>query len=96
MGELKKNKLDFEFHDYRVAGISADKLQHWIKELGLDKILNKKSTTWRNLGEDEKAKIQTIEGAVQLMLENNTLIKRPIVERNGKIYVGFDKGALKK
>ena len=93
---LKKNKLDFVFHDYRVAGMSADKIRGWINELGLEKVLNKKSATWRNLSEDEKIKIRTVDGAVELMLENNTLIKRPIIERNGKVFVGYDENALKK
>ena len=90
MAWLKKRKLSYQFHDYRVAGITATKLHDWISREGLEKILNKKSTTWRSLSPAEQARAATPDGAVKLMLEHHTLIKRPVVEKGTILIVGTD------
>ncbi|MBX3254309.1 MAG: Spx/MgsR family RNA polymerase-binding regulatory protein [Chitinophagaceae bacterium] len=90
MAWLKKKEIGFQFHDYRVSGIEDDKLNEWIKREGLEKILNKKSTTWRNLSNTEQARANSQSGAVKLMKEHTTLIKRPIVEKGKTLIVGQD------
>ncbi|MEP6674909.1 MAG: ArsC family reductase [Ferruginibacter sp.] len=87
---LHKNKLAFSFHDYKTQGIEKTKLQGWIKTAGLEKIFNKKSTTWRELPESEQEKVNDPAAAIQIMLEHNSIIKRPILENGKQLIVGFN------
>lgn len=90
MAWLKKRKLNYQFHDYRVSGIEDDRLNEWINREGIEKILNKKSTTWRNLPATEQSRANSQAGAVKLMKEHTTLIKRPIIEKGKTLIVGTD------
>lgn len=96
MAWLRKKKVNFQFHDYRVAGISDSKLNEWIDREGLDKVLNKKSTTWRSLSAQEQSKADTQQGAIKLIRENTTLIKRPILEKGNSLIVGPDESRFEK
>ncbi|WP_419903718.1 arsenate reductase [Kiloniella sp.] len=78
------------YHDFRVNGLSAESLDNWIKSVGWEKLLNRRGTTWRNLSEEIKGAID--EGSARdLMLENPTLIKRPVFEIEDSVVVGFTK-----
>ncbi|HMP98971.1 MAG TPA: ArsC family reductase [Cyclobacteriaceae bacterium] len=93
---LKKKKIEFEFHDYKSKGISAAKLKDWSKQVGWEALLNKRGTTWRKLDEAEQQKIKSEKAAIELMLEKTSIIKRPLIERNGKVLLlGFDEAAYK-
>ena len=80
------NKLDelgvsYEFHDYKKQGINKEAVQRWVNELGIDKVLNKRGTTWRKLDESQKqAADASVDTAIELLVENTSMIKRPIVE----------------
>ncbi|WP_201512688.1 arsenate reductase [Psychrobacter alimentarius] len=80
------NKLDelvvsYEFHDYKKQGIDKETVQHWVNELGIDKVLNKRGTTWRKLDDNQKqAADASVDTAIELLVENTSMIKRPIVE----------------
>ncbi len=87
---LKKRKINFAFHNYREAGITAAKLNEWSKLAGWEKIFNKKSTTWRSLTSEEQAAVTSQKAAVQLMLTHHSIIKRPVIEYNGKIVIGYN------
>lgn len=87
---LKKEKIDFVFHNFRESGITAAKLQTWCKQAGWEQILNKKSTTWRNLSPEQQADVTTQKAAVQVMLNHHSIIKRPVIEYHEKILVGFN------
>lgn len=87
---FKKKKINYQFHDYRVSGIDATRLNEWINREGLEKILNRKSTTWRSLPPKEQSLADNKSSAVELMREHTTLIKRPIVESGNKLIVGPD------
>lgn len=87
---LKKKKIDYQFHDYRVSGISDAKLNEWIGKEGLEKVLNKKSTTWRSLSAAEQSQADSRSGAVNLIQANTTLIKRPILEKGKTLIIGPD------
>jgi Spx/MgsR family transcriptional regulator len=94
---LKKNKVAFEFHDYKKSGITASKLTEWSKQVGWESLVNKRGTTWRQLGEDVQKKITSEKAAIALMLEKNSVIKRPLIEVNSKIVVlGFDEADFEK
>ncbi len=88
---LKQHKLEFTFHDFKKEGISEAKLKAWTKVIGTDVLLNKKSTTWRGLTPDEQVAASSAKGAIILMKEKTSVIKRPVVEWiNGTITAGFD------
>ncbi len=87
---LKENNLEFSFHDYKTMGISKSKLADWCKQKGLEQLLNKRGTTWKNLPEAEKETITDLPSAVNLMATYTSLIKRPVIEMDGQLFVGFN------
>ena len=94
---LKKNNVDIDFHDYKSNGITDDKLKSWSKQAGWESLVNKKGTTWRQLDDATQKKITTEAAAIALMREKTSVIKRPIIEKDGKIIaVGFDEAAYQK
>ena len=73
--------VSYEFHDYKKQGIDKDSVQRWVDELGIDKVLNKRGTTWRKLDDSQKQEADSdVEKAIDLLVENTSMIKRPIVE----------------
>lgn len=79
--KLDELQVPYQFHDYKKQGIDKASIQRWIEQLGLDKVLNKKGTTWRKLSDEQKAGADADENqAIELMLANTSMIKRPIVE----------------
>lgn len=93
----KENQVDFEFHDYKKEGISKEKLQEWTSQVNWEVLVNKKGTTWRKLDDGVKAGVTNTQSAIDLMSENTSLIKRPVVEKDGKVVtVGFDPDILAK
>lgn len=94
---LQKNKIAYEFHDYKKKGISASILTNWCKQVGWETLVNKKGATWRQLTPDIQASITTQKAAIALMMEKTSIIKRPLIEEEGKILaLGFDETAYKK
>lgn len=88
---LKKHKVEFEFHDYKTKGITDIKLKEWIKQVGWESLVNKRGTTWRQLDEKVQAAVTNEKSAIALMMEKTSVIKRPLIEKNGKVIVlGFD------
>jgi len=90
MALLKKQKIDFSFHDYKQLGITSQKLEEWCEKTGWEIVLNKRSTTWRELDESEQKKIINQPAAVKLMMKHNSIIKRPVIEIADKLSIGFN------
>ena len=86
---LNDNKVLYNFHDYRKQGIEKGLLVRWLDKLDWQELINKRGTTWRNLPEQQKAKITT-ESAMQLMLEQPAIIKRPLLECGDRPVLGFN------
>lgn len=89
------NALDAYGHDVVLVDIRADtdlqeKVPLWLKEVGPDMLVNKRSTTWRGLSEADKAAIEQGK-AEALLIANPTLIKRPVIETGADVYVGWTK-----
>lgn len=94
---LKKNNVEFEFHDYKKSGITASRLSDWSKQVGWESLVNKRGTTWRQLDEALQNKITNEKAAIALMLEKTSVIKRPLIEDKGKVLLlGFDETEYKK
>jgi Spx/MgsR family transcriptional regulator len=88
---LKKNGIECTFHDFKKEGVKATQLKAWSKAVGRDILLNKKSATWRGLPPEEQALASSEKGAIALMQEKTSVIKRPVAEwPDGTITVGFD------
>jgi Spx/MgsR family transcriptional regulator len=94
---LKKNKVDLEFHDYKSKGISEEKLRAWSKQVGWESLVNKRGTTWRQLDEATQSRVTSEAKAIELMKEKTSVIKRPLIEDDGKIVaLGFDEAVYKR
>ena len=88
---LNSHNISFDFHDYKKQGISESKLQEWSGQLGIDSLINRKGTTWRKLDEEQKESAKNEQNAIRLLAANTSLIKRPLIEENGKVLtLGFD------
>ena len=85
---LEQQGVNYEFHDFRVDGLNAAQVQGWIAELGLDTLVNKRSTTWKELSDSQKDSFNS-ETAVQIIVDNPTLIKRPLLDTGALRQVGF-------
>lgn len=94
---LKQNEIEFEFHDYKTKNITAAKLKEWCMQLGWESILNKRSTTWRDLDTAVQEKINNEKAAIQLMMQQTSIIKRPVIELNKTVVaIGFDEKKYQK
>ena len=89
---LKANQVEFEFHNFKTAGIEPQKLKQWNKKAGLEAFLNKKSATWRGLDDTQKETALSFDGALPIFLEKTSLIKRPVIEDGDFLFFGFDEG----
>jgi len=84
---------DFTFHDFKKQGLSRELVQSWLADLDWETLVNRKGTTWRNLPDERKAQITDAEQALALMLENPSVIKRPVLQGVGPVSVGFSPDA---
>jgi arsenate reductase (glutaredoxin) len=94
---LKKNKVDMDFHDYKTKGVTEDKLRSWSKQVGWEALVNKRGTTWRQLDEARQLKVTNELSAIALMKDKTSVIKRPLIEKDGKVLIlGFDEAEYRK
>ena len=87
---LKENQLDFEFHDFKKLGISESKLKEWADQLGWEALINKRGTTWKKLDAETQNSIVTEESAFAILEQNTSMIKRPVIETDDNLLLGFD------
>ncbi|WP_288429939.1 ArsC family reductase [uncultured Agrobacterium sp.] len=85
---LESNGIGNSFHDYKASGIDRQHLEAWCDAAGWETVLNRAGTTFKKLGEAQKSDLDR-EKAIELMLEQPSMIKRPVLEAEGKITVGF-------
>ncbi|RVQ66970.1 ArsC family reductase [Croceicoccus ponticola] len=95
---LDAHGIDHAFHDYKKQGVPEAALRKWVADKGWEVLLNRRGTTFRRLDDADKADIDA-DKAIALMLAHPSTIKRPVVEHDGGLLVGFDEadweGALK-
>ncbi|WP_145530665.1 ArsC family reductase [Yersinia alsatica] len=88
---LEEQGIAYQFHDYRVDGLSDERLQGFINKLGWEPLLNTRGTTWRKLPQAQRDAITDAPTAKVLMLEQPAIIKRPLLEAaNGAMLLGFN------
>ena len=93
---LGDNHIEYEFHDFKKLGISGSKLEDWSSELGWEPLVNKRGTTWKQLEPERKSVVNSKSEAFRLMQEKTSVIKRPVIETEKGILLGFDEAAYRK
>lgn len=86
--ELGAAGVEHRFHDFRKSGLDPAALDRWISAVGWEALLNRRGTTWRRLPPERREPLDA-DRARELMLEEPTLIKRPVIEKNGEVFVGW-------
>lgn len=90
LGWLKAHSVEYRFHDYKKEGITKEKLEAWCQHFGWENLVNKAGTTWKKLPDNVKATIVDQPSAIQLMLDQNSVIKRPVIEAEKKLLIRFN------
>ena len=90
---LADNGHDFTFHDFKKQGLSRELVRGWLKDVDWETLVNRKGMTWRNLPDERKAQVNDADSATELMLENPSVIKRPVLQGVGPVSVGFSSDA---
>ena len=85
---LEAHEIEYQFHDFRVDGLTTEMIENWFSIVSWESLVNKRSTTWRQLDDARKEAIDE-QSAATLLLENPTLIKRPVLEIGSEVVVGF-------
>lgn len=91
---LDENGIEYTFRDFKKEGASAEKLNAWAAETGWEALVNKRGTTWRKLDSETQANVTDQQTAVELMQAHTSLIKRPVIETDKGIILGFNPEAL--
>lgn len=93
---LEERQIDHIFHDFKKAGVNQHLLDNWLSQQPWEKLVNRAGMTWRKLDDDTKNNIVDSNSAVKLMLDKTSVIKRPILEKDGKILaIGFQEDTYK-
>ncbi len=85
---LTEHNIEFRFHDLREDGLDIQMLERWTQRIGWARLLNKQSLTWRKIPEVDRNSM-THDKALATMIDNPTLVKRPVLEGDKFIAVGF-------
>jgi arsenate reductase (glutaredoxin) len=85
---LDDHGVTYRFHNYKTDGIDEATLRRWIDQVGWEKLLNRAGTTFRKLDEADRQDIDA-DKAIRLMQAQPSLIKRPVLDRDGAVTVGF-------
>ncbi len=83
---LEENNINYDFIDFRKTPLTQEDIEFFIAKISLEKLVNRRSTTWKQLSENEKQNIDAT-----IILNNPTIMKRPIVISQNNCFVGFDK-----
>lgn len=86
---LEAHHIDYRFHDLREDPVSRDTLQRWLVQLGSELLLNRRSTTWKQLPEGERPDGTDSHAVIDCLQQHPTLIKRPVLEHGQQVRAGF-------
>ena len=94
---LALHHIEVEFHDFKKQGLDTNTAENWLEQRDFSELINRKGLTWRGLPDEEKQKVKDNASALSLMLEKNSVIKRPLLEKDGRLlHIGFDQAAYEK
>ena len=86
---LEAKGIEYDFHDYKKLGVTEKNLKNWVKKSGWEAVINKRGTTWRKLDDAVKDNIDEAT-AIQVMIDNPSIIKRPVIESGKLLLIGFN------
>jgi arsenate reductase len=86
---LLEHGVDVAFHDFKKAGLSRELAAGWLAQADWETLVNRKGTTWRKLTDERRAQVVDKDSALALMLENPSVVKRPVLDHDGTVSVGF-------
>jgi arsenate reductase (glutaredoxin) len=92
---LSTNGIKFQFHDFNIEPITIEKITAWLEVQPMEILLNKKSTAWKGLTLVAQKKTSKKEDAIKIMQATSNLIKRPVIEFEDKVLVGYDEAVYK-
>jgi arsenate reductase (glutaredoxin) len=92
---LDEHSIAYTFYDYKACGIERTKLEAWCKSAGWEKVLNRAGTTFRKLSETQRSNLNEAK-AIELMLAQPSMIKRPVLELEQALLVGFSPESYEK
>jgi len=92
---LDDSGIEYQFHDFRLDGLSADAVQAWLDELGWETLVNKRSTSWKQLSPDVRDAMDA-SAAAAAILDQPTLIKRPLLDTGHSRFTGFSAQSYEK
>jgi arsenate reductase (glutaredoxin) len=87
---LNNHGIEYTFFDYKKEILLEDNFNYWLTKLPLDQIVNKQGTTYKKLTDEQKVAVQNTATAFEIIKENTSVIKRPLIEINNKVHVGFN------
>ncbi len=91
---LDDHHIHYNFHDFRADGLTKTKVNQWLKEIDQDILVNRRGTTWRKLTDEQKA-VSSKSAIADLLVEQPAIIKRPVLDNNGTLHVGFNDAKYK-
>ena len=86
---LADNAQQFDFHDFKKQGLERATVAAWLEQLDWEVLVNRKGTTWRKLSDERRAAVVDKASALDLMLEQPSVVKRPVLSKEGRFSVGF-------
>ncbi|BDW11178.1 arsenate reductase [Polynucleobacter sp. SHI8] len=86
---LESHQIYYQFYDFKKQVVNEELIQLWLKHVEWTQLINRSGMTYRNLTDQQKEQSQTQSGAISLMIQNPSMIKRPILEDSKSIYLGF-------
>ncbi|MEZ0238949.1 MAG: ArsC family reductase [Methylophilaceae bacterium] len=88
---LDEHSVEYDFHDYKKLGVDRAMLESWLEQMPWEKLVNRAGTTWRGLGDAEKAAVVDNTSAAALMIAKPSVIRRPVIVDDARILaIGFD------
>lgn len=92
---FEREKVGYKFMDYKKVSPNETLLLHFLKRVSLEELINKRGTTYRKLGDENKELLKSSETAIPLLISHSSMIKRPIVQfPNGEIIIGLQEKEL--
>lgn len=85
---LEAKQIDYHFQDFRKVGLTLTTLKNWLKQQPIEVIVNKRSTGWKQLAEEQKQQLMMGKN-LELLADTPTLIKRPVLQTNNALLFGF-------
>lgn len=86
---LDAQQINYEFHDFKKQGLALETIQKWLEHQPIEILVNKRSTSWKQLTDEQKEKLLS-KADLTVLTTMPTLIKRPVLETDTKLLVGFN------